>query len=288
MAGVDVAKVAKEKKKKEAAKKLENRKRKQEAERERLLEKVPYPRSGLSSSSTTSSEDEDGDFKAPATKLPGEDQQTSCPKYRANVGLGPRRAVRASGLELLHGRQRRTWATMSVTFCHFAEHCPTFKDQEQGDLAIKLEREAFKDPPPLVPTRGKTNTESDFEMGFQRTALPWFGDRAKLRGDPGSPRRTRWNGTRSRKEGFSQEVDESVPGSRSLAFPFRYDGLEQRACSQAPVYKMEITSVAPCSGWHAGTKVLEVVLKHVFENAAALPWSRDPTFKRFQSTLGNP
>ncbi|KAG0730173.1 hypothetical protein GWK47_028826 [Chionoecetes opilio] len=70
MAGVDVAEVAKEKKKKEAAKKLENRKRKQEAETERLLEKVPYPRSGLSSSSNTSSEDEDGDFKAPATKLP--------------------------------------------------------------------------------------------------------------------------------------------------------------------------------------------------------------------------
>ncbi|KAG0713997.1 hypothetical protein GWK47_001719 [Chionoecetes opilio] len=43
MAGVDVAEVAKEKKKKEAAKKLENRKRKQEAETERLLEKVPYP-----------------------------------------------------------------------------------------------------------------------------------------------------------------------------------------------------------------------------------------------------
>ncbi|KAG0717984.1 hypothetical protein GWK47_053369 [Chionoecetes opilio] len=42
MAGVDVTEVAKEKKKKEAAKKLENRKRKQEAETECLLEKVPY------------------------------------------------------------------------------------------------------------------------------------------------------------------------------------------------------------------------------------------------------
>ncbi|KAG0725781.1 hypothetical protein GWK47_037948 [Chionoecetes opilio] len=102
MAGVDVAEVAKEKKKKEAAKTLENRKRKQEAERENAYwRKVPYPRSGLSSSSTTSSEDEDGDFQGTGQqKYPGEHQQTSGSlNIEPNVGLGPRRAVRASGLE---------------------------------------------------------------------------------------------------------------------------------------------------------------------------------------------
>ncbi|KAG0704764.1 hypothetical protein GWK47_002736 [Chionoecetes opilio] len=150
MAGVDVAEVAKEKKKKEAAKKLENRKRKQEAKTERLLEKVPYPRSGLSSSSTTSSEDDDGDFKAPATKL---SRRAPTNKLSLNIeltsawdreGLSVRQASSAyiaTAKDLGHDVSQ---LVISPSTVHRA------RTRNRETLAIQLEREAFKDPPPLV------------------------------------------------------------------------------------------------------------------------------------------
>lgn len=102
MAGVDVIQVAKEKKEKEAAEKLENRKRKQEAEMKLLFEKVPPPRCGTSSSST-SSEDEDSNFQAPAKKItPASTKTKTIHESRSNIDLGPRKAIRASSLKCLH------------------------------------------------------------------------------------------------------------------------------------------------------------------------------------------
>ncbi|KAG0724518.1 hypothetical protein GWK47_040439 [Chionoecetes opilio] len=251
MAGVDVAEVAKEKKKKEAAKKLENRKRKQEAETERLLEKVPYPRSGLSSSSTTSSEDEDGDFKAPATKL---SRRAPTNKLSLNIeltsawdreGLSVRQASSAyiaTAKDLGHDVSQLVISPSTV-------HRSRTRNNET--LAIQLEREAFNDPPPFVLHWDGNYYRKQLRNGLQRTALPWL--------RPGRTSRRSWESPshmmqRDKKlQGrFSRRSSESVPGSRSLAFP-SIRRPRTAACSQAPVYTWKISSVAPCSGWHAGT-----------------------------------
>ncbi|KAG0721631.1 hypothetical protein GWK47_046084 [Chionoecetes opilio] len=241
----------KKRRKKEAAKKLENRKRKQEAENERLLDKVPYPRSGLSSLSTTSSEDEDGDFKAPATKLP---RRAPTNKLSLNIkltsvwdreGLSVRQASSAyiaTAKDLGHD-------VSQLVISH--EHCPSFKDQEQGDTCHSTGKGGFQVSSSVGSPLGRqTTTESDFEMGFRgpHCRVATGQNFEEILGVPVA----QMERDKKSQGRFSRRSSESVPGSRSLAFP-SIRRPRTAACSQAPVYTWKISSVAPCSGWHAGT-----------------------------------
>ncbi|KAG0726492.1 hypothetical protein GWK47_004318 [Chionoecetes opilio] len=278
MAGVDVAEVAKEKKKKEAAKKLENCKRRQEAETERLLELVPYPRSGLSSSS----EDEDDDFKATATKLP---RRAPTNKLSLNIeltsawdreGLSVRQASSAyiaTAKDLGHDVSQLVISPSTV-------HRSRTKNRET--LAIQLEREAFKDPPPLVLhwddkllPKATSKWASEDRIAVVATGQNF----EEILGVPVA------------QDGTGQEVTRTV-----------FQEVE-RVGARGQIIGLSFDTTASSSGMLAGAcvhlenllgrslfwlacrhHVLEVVLKHVFEKCCGPSTGPEiPTFKRFQS-----
>ncbi|KAG0713998.1 hypothetical protein GWK47_001720 [Chionoecetes opilio] len=123
-------------------------------------------------------------------------------------------------------------------------------------------------------------------MGFR--GLHCHGcDQAELRGDPGSPRRTRWNGTRSRKDGF--------PGGRASQcqvadhWPFlQYDGLEQRLArrhlctpGKSPRSLPALAGMpAPRTGGCPEARLRKVL--------RPFHWSRDPNLQALPVTLGIP
>lgn len=280
MAGVDTIELAKEKRKKEAAEKLENRKRKQKAEMDRLQEKVAPPQYGMSSSSS-SSEDEGGDFRAPKKKSPRQApmQKPSLNPELTSVwdreGLSVRQASSsyiATAKNLGHDVNQFAISPTTV-------HRSRARNREM--LANQLEREAFKDPPPLVlHWDGKLLPKVTSKWALEdRIAVVATGQNfEEILGVPVA------------EDGTGQEVARTVfqqverVGAREQIIGFSFDttaansGMLTGACIH-----LENLLGRPVLWLACRHHVLEVVLKHVFEKCCGPSTGPEiPVFKRFQ------
>ncbi|KAG0714141.1 hypothetical protein GWK47_014690 [Chionoecetes opilio] len=198
--------------------------------------------------------------------LPRRAPTKAVPKYRANIGLGPRRlSVRQASSAYI--ATAKGLGPRCQSACPFAgtvhrsrtrQHLPsTGKGGLQGSSSVGF-----------LHWSGKLLPKATSKWAF-RGPLAVVANGQNFRGDPGSPVATWMEREQKSQDGFSRRSSESVPRRRSLAFP-SIRRLDSGKCSQAPDVHLEnLAGVAPASGCACpDTTYWRFVLKHVFEKCA--------------------